>query len=134
MRSAAGSLNRCPLQSVFLFMHLLKTLTATAIAALVSTGCGTGSPAAEPATSSAPADGYVVKDYTFAPLTVAPGETVRVLDGDDEPHTLTAVDRSFDTGSFDKSEPGAFTAPNKPGTYDIFCEIHPSMRGTLTVR
>ena len=134
MTFAAGSLNRCPLPSVFLFMHLRKTLTATALAALASTGCGSETPAAEPATSSDSSGGYVVKDYTFAPLTVAPGETVRVLDGDDEPHTLTAVDRSFDTGSFDKSEPGTFTAPSKPGTYDIFCEIHPSMRGTLTVR
>jgi len=57
-----------------------------------------------------------------------------VLDGDDEPHTITAEDGSFDTGAFDKADPGSFTAPSEPGTYDFVCSIHPSMHGTLTVR
>ncbi|WP_211253534.1 MULTISPECIES: cupredoxin domain-containing protein [Actinomycetes] len=77
---------------------------------------------------------YTVADYAFAPLTVAPGQEVEVVDSDAEAHTLTAIDGSFDTGSFDNSSPGTFTAPDKPGTYDFVCEIHPSMTGTLTVQ
>jgi plastocyanin len=112
-----------------------RTVLAAAVTALLLTGCASSgsSPSAPPAPHAA-GDGYLVKDYTFPPLTAAPGQTVRVVDGDDEPHTLTAEDGSFDTGSFDKSEPGSFTAPSKPGTYPILCKIHPSMHGTLTVR
>ena len=108
------------------------TLLAAAALAVLLTGCASSSPS--PAAPSAAVDGYVVKDYGFAPLTAAPGQTVRVVNGDDEPHTVTAKDGSFDTGSFDKSEPGSFTAPSQPGTYPIVCTVHPSMHGTLTVR
>ncbi len=119
-------------------MHL-HTVLAAAVATLLLTGCGSSessrsSPSAQGAAPSATGDGYLVKNYTFTPLTAAPGQTVRVLDGDDEPHTVTAEDGSFDTGSFDKTEPGSFTAPTTPGTYKIICRIHPSMHGTLTVR
>ncbi len=115
-------------------MHLFVLIPAAAVAGLLISGCGSDGSSAPPAASAPAGDGYVVKDYTFGPLTVAPGQQVRVLDGDDEPHTLTAEDGSFDTGSFDKAEPGTFTAPTKPGTYAFLCKIHPSMQGTLTVR
>ena len=111
------------------------TVLAATLTALLLTGCAAnGSRPSAPPAPNAAGDGYVVKDYTFPPLTAAPAQTVRVVDGDDEPHTLTAEDGSFDTGSFDKSQPGTFTAPAKPGTYKIVCKIHPSMHGTLTVR
>ncbi len=110
----------------------LSLLVPVAAVVLTLSGCGSEEPAAPAA--AVPDDGYLVKDYTFTPITASPGQVVRVLDGDDEPHTLTADDGSFDTGSFDKAEPGTFTAPTKPGTYTFVCKIHPSMRGTLTVR
>lgn len=121
---------------VSLGMYLRGALPATTAAALLLAGCGSSgsTPSTQPAAPLAASDAYVVEQYTFQPLTVAPGETVRVVDGDDEPHTVTAEDGSFDTGSFDKSEPGSFTAPTEPGTYKILCKIHPSMHGTLTVR
>lgn len=77
---------------------------------------------------------YTVEQYTLPPLTVAPGTTVQVLDRDDEPHTVTADDGTFDTSSFDKTHPGTFTAPARPGTYAVHCTVHPSMHGTITVR
>lgn len=67
-------------------------------------------------------------------MTVAPGTKVTVVDGDDEPHTVTADDGAFDTGSLDKTHPGSFTAPSKPGAYAIHCKVHPSMHGTIIVR
>ncbi len=117
-------------------MHLHEALPAAGVAALLLAGCGSNGSSTPPQPAAPPAagDAYVVEQYTFAPLTVAPGQTVRVVDGDDEPHTVTAEDGSFDTGSFDMSDPGSFTAPSKPGTYKIVCKIHPSMQGTLTVR
>jgi len=115
-------------------MPLPTALPAVAVAALLLTACGSGAdgPSAQP--EAPDRQGYVVEDYTFPPLTVAPGEAVRVINADDEPHTVTAEDGSFDTGSFDRSEPGSFTAPATPGTYRFGCKVHPSMHGTLTVR
>jgi plastocyanin len=115
-------------------MRLSLLVPAAAMAALALSGCGSDEPATPAAAAPVPDDGYLVQDYTFTPIIVSPGQVVRVLDGDDEPHTVTAEDGSFDTGSFDKSEPGTFTAPSKPGTYAFVCSIHPSMHGTLTVR
>ena len=48
-------------------------------------------------------------------------------------HTLTAKDGAFDTGSVDQGTTVSFTAPAAPGTYEFFCEIHPSMTGSLVV-
>jgi plastocyanin len=114
-------------------MRLSLLVPAAAVAALAVSSCGSADPST-PAAAPVPDDGYLVQDYTFTPITVSAGQVVRVLDGDDEPHTVTAEDGSFDTGSFDKTDPGTFTAPSKPGSYAFVCNIHPSMRGMLTVR
>lgn len=116
----------------FLLLH--TTAAAVVLAACGGTATAPPPPTPPGAAAAETSGDYVVRDYTFTPLTVAPGQTIRVVDGDDEPHTLTAEDGSFDTGSFDASEPGSFTSPNTPGTYPFVCRIHPSMRGTLTVR
>ena len=118
-------------------------LVATAPVALLLAGCGSSGSTASgpPADSGAAGAGggaagatYTVAQYQLPALTIAPGAMVRVIDGDDEPHTVTADDGSFYTGSFDKNHPGMFTAPSKPGSYTIKCKIHPSMHGTITVR
>ena len=48
-------------------------------------------------------------------------------------HTLTAKGGAFDTGTVDQGVVTSFTAPAAPGTYEFFCEIHPSMTGSLVV-
>ncbi|MDQ6650467.1 MAG: cupredoxin domain-containing protein [Actinomycetota bacterium] len=97
--------------------------------------CGGGSKSASTAPAAA-GDSQVltVKSFKFAEITVAPGATIRLVNDDDEPHTVTADDKSFDSKSFDKKAPGSLVAPSKPGTYKFHCEVHPSMHGTLTVR
>ncbi len=130
-------------------MTRTRLLLAAIPASLLLAACGSsgsgaaGAPSAVAPTSAAGSAGasaagaattYTVAQYTLPALTVAPGTKVQVIDGDDEPHTVTADDGSFDTGSFDKTHPGAFTAPSKPGNYAISCKIHPSMHGTITVR
>lgn len=123
---------------------LLAALPASLLlAACGSSGSGSGeAPAAAPTTAAgspgaSPAGAattYTVAQYKLPALTVAASTTVQVLDGDDEPHTVTADNGAFDTGSFDKTHPGTFTAPSKPGSYAIHCTIHPSMHDTITVR
>ncbi|MEM7285294.1 MAG: cupredoxin domain-containing protein [Actinomycetota bacterium] len=65
--------------------------------------------------------------------TVSTGQTVTVANADGAPHTLTAVDGSFDTGVIQGGASATLTAPLAPGSYAFFCSLHPSMTGTLTV-
>ena len=118
---------------------------ALAAVALAAAGCGGGGssaslPGSAQISKAATAGGgssrpvLTVSAFQFADITVAPGATIQLVDNDDEPHTVTADDKSFDSTSFDKASPGSLVAPNKPGRYPFHCEVHPSMRGTLTVR
>ncbi len=88
------------------------------------------------ASAAAPASpaGFTIQGYKFPALTATAGQKITIADGDDEPHTVTADDGSFDSGSFDKAAPGTLLAPKTPGVYPVHCTIHPSMHGTLTVR
>ncbi len=73
-------------------------------------------------------------DGTRRPRAADPVTTLRIVDADSEPHIVTAVDGSFDSGSFDPDSPAKLTAPAKPGTYKITCTIHPSMEGEIVVQ
>ena len=71
--------------------------------------------------------------YEPARLTVAAGTTIIWRNNDQVEHTVTAADRSWDSGTI---RPGAtwqrtFT---RPGTYEFFCTPHPFMKGTVVVR
>lgn len=102
-------------------------IAAALAAAFTVAACGSASPAAVPAE-------FTITGYTFPTITAAPGSTITIADGDAEPHTVTADDGSFDSGSFDGSAPGKLVVPTTPGSYPIHCAVHPSMHGTLTVR
>lgn len=68
-----------------------------------------------------------------APLTVAPGATVTVVNSDSAEHSVTAdTDKAFDV-DVDGKGTATFTAPTKPGTYAYHCSYHPSMHGELVV-
>jgi plastocyanin len=106
------------------------------VVAATSLGVAGCSQAPSPGTSTtgAPASAaFTIKDYTFPELAVAPGQKITVVDADSEPHTVTADDGSFDTGSFDTEAPGMLTAPTTPGVYPVHCTVHPTMHGKLTV-
>ncbi|WP_236652125.1 cupredoxin domain-containing protein [Streptacidiphilus neutrinimicus] len=79
----------------------------------------------------------VVDNFAYQPmaLTVAPGQTVTVVNHDSTAHTLTATsNHAFDTGRIDAGATGSFTAPTTPGSYSYICTIHQFMHGTVTVR
>ena len=84
--------------------------------------------------SSTSTNEVLVKNYAFPPIAATPGEKLKLVDGDDEPHTVTADDGSFKFGPFNPKAPGLLVAPTKPGTYVFHCEIHPTMHGTLVVQ
>ncbi|MEM9714540.1 MAG: cupredoxin domain-containing protein [Actinomycetota bacterium] len=92
-------------------------------------------PAEAAAPAGAPAEGSItIADFAFgSPIEIAAGGSVSVDNVDGAPHTVTAVDGSFDTGNLDGGASGSFSAPSAPGTYEFFCAIHPSMTGQLIV-
>jgi len=74
-----------------------------------------------------------VTEFQFEDVTVAAGGTVAVTNDSGAAHTFTA-----DDGDFDEPLPVGETvdvqAPSAPGEYPYHCEIHPSMKATLTVQ
>ncbi|MFE4256552.1 cupredoxin family copper-binding protein [Streptomyces sp. NPDC056910] len=132
------------------------TVLIVAALCLVSTltgcsGSGDGSPSSStpPASVSAPASAsppssesgkgevkVTIKGFAFHPATfeVGPGTKITVTNEDSATHTLTADDKSFDTGDLAQGKSATFTAPSKPGSYSYICTVHPNMKGTLTVR
>jgi plastocyanin len=70
--------------------------------------------------------------YDPDPVTVQAGGKVIWLNQDTAPHTATADDGSFDTGTLERGKLKSETF-KEPGTYTYFCEIHPTMHGTVEV-
>lgn len=75
-----------------------------------------------------------IADFAFDPdpVTVQAGGKVIWLNQDSAPHTATAEDGSFDTGTLEEGKLKSETF-KRPGTYEYICEIHPGMHGTVAV-
>jgi len=74
------------------------------------------------------------EQYKFQPgnISVAAGETVTWTNNSDAPHTVTADDAAFDSGTFDENETFEQTF-DTAGQFAYHCEIHDYMHGTVTV-
>ena len=77
----------------------------------------------------------LIKDDAFSPqtLSVVAGQTVAFTNRDDDAHTVTAVDASFDSKGLDTNAVWRRTFL-KAGVYRYFCELHPFMKGTIVVK
>ena len=51
---------------------------------------------------------------------------------DDDPHTVVADDKSFDSMGLGQGDAWSHTF-TKPGTYRYHCGVHPFMKGTVVV-
>jgi plastocyanin len=71
--------------------------------------------------------------YVPASDTVAAGDTVVWINEDAVPHTATAADQAWDTGSIETKE-SALVVVTKKGDYAYLCAFHPNMSGTLIVQ
>ena len=70
--------------------------------------------------------------YSPDPVRVQVGGKVIWQNMDSAPHTATADDGSFDTGTLEQGKLKSETF-KEAGTYTYFCEIHPTMHGTVEV-
>jgi plastocyanin len=75
-----------------------------------------------------------IVEFTYQPdpVVVQVGGKVIWQNQDTAPHTATADDGSFDTGTIEKGKIGSETF-KEAGTFTYFCEIHPDMHGTVEV-
>ena len=110
--------------NVFDSVKLQRLALCASLLALVAACGGSSKATAE----------VLVKNYAFPPITANPGEKLKLVDGDDESHTITADDGSFKFGPFSPKKPGQLVVPTKPGSYAFHCDIHPTMHGTLVVQ
>ncbi len=127
MHTAAGTTSR-----------MVAVFVAAVAVVLGLVACGASPSAGDNGTTAAVpgSDAIIIKDFAFGPqeLIVTPGATITVTNQDKSTHTVTAADKSFDSGNIAAGQTGKVTAPTKPGSYPFACIPHPFMTGTLVVR
>lgn len=80
-------------------------------------------------------DSVEIVEFLYEPeaVTVEAGTEITWTNADTAPHTATADDSSFDTGTLNKGDSGSATF-DEPGTYSYYCRFHAFMKGTVEVR
>ncbi len=111
--------------------------TTTTAGAEEDAATTTTAAAGDDTTTTAAAGGgtatITIADFAFVDVpTVSVGDTVVVENTDSASHTWTSRDGAFDSGTLGAGDTFEFTF-TEPGDYDFFCQIHPSMTGTITV-
>lgn len=78
--------------------------------------------------------GDTITDFKFSPgtLTIHVGDTVTWTNSGPSPHTATAGNGGFDTGTLTKGASASHTF-TQSGTFSYICTIHPFMKGTVVV-
>ena len=75
-----------------------------------------------------------IEDFYFEPANAAvqPGDTIVWTNNGAHPHTVTADDGSFDSGTLQPGQSFSWTF-QAPGMVTYHCSIHPSMTGSVGV-
>ena len=90
---------------------------------------------AAPSPEPSPVSTIHIKNFAYVPdtVTIHPGSTVRFIEDDETPHTVTAADHSYDSGDLNQKDTWKHTFATE-GTYKYFCAYHPYMKGTVIVK
>ena len=72
-------------------------------------------------------------NYLQPRMQVTVGTTVVWTNNDPLPHTVTASDKSFNSGLIQPGKTYSHTF-SKAGTFSYYCIPHPFMKGTVVVR
>lgn len=88
-----------------------------------------------PTAARSAAPSVFIKNDAFSPqiLTIVAGQSVTFTNNDDDAHTVTASDGTFDSKGLDTNGVWRHTF-SKAGNYRYFCELHPFMQGTIVVK
>jgi plastocyanin len=111
----------------------LRRVVVGVAAAVLAVGpaCGSGDSASKPKGNAV----VSIKGFKFSPerITLPSESELRVVNEDDTAHTLTADDKSFDTGNIAHGKE-ATVRLSKEGQFAYHCAIHDSMKGVIQVR
>lgn len=107
------------------------TETATESTSTDASGAGNAPAPSGDAVRSAKVE---IEDFAYDPnpVTIEEGGKVIWINRDSAPHTATAEDGSFDTGTLEEGKLRSESFKT-PGTYAYICSIHPRMHGTVEV-
>jgi plastocyanin len=77
----------------------------------------------------------IIEGVQFSPseLVVHPGDRIVWVNKDPFPHTATAADKAFDSGSIAADTSWSYTATKK-GEIEYSCTFHPTMKGKIKVQ
>jgi plastocyanin len=97
-------------------------------------GDDSGGSTPAPSGDAARSEEVEIEDFEYRPdpVTIEEGGKVIWKNRDSAPHTATAEDGSFDTGTLEEDKIGSESF-KEPGTYAYICSIHPEMKGTVEV-
>jgi plastocyanin len=100
-----------------------------ALGMLLGSAESVAAPAVDPARHT-----VVISGVRFDPqtLTVKVGDIVIWVNHDPFPHTVTAVNKQFDSHEIAAERSWQYKA-RKAGVFDYACTLHPTMLGTLRV-
>jgi plastocyanin len=124
----------------------LRPALATLIAGVTLVSCaspaGSGSttaPAASAPTAAPKAAALQIKGFAFSPatLTIDKGTVVTITNNDSATHTFTSGASRTKDGKFDQQISGSADGTvtfDTAGTFEYFCQLHSSMKGTVVVK
>jgi plastocyanin len=90
--------------------------------------------AATPAAAAPQTTTVHIKNFQYVPqsITIHAGDNITFVNDDDEAHTVSATDKAFDSGGLDTNQKWQHVFKTS-GKFNYFCEMHPYMKGTVTV-
>lgn len=76
-----------------------------------------------------------IRGFEYVPQTleVAVGDTVVWVNRDFVPHTATATDSTWDSGDIARDGSWSYV-PRERGRQEYLCALHPTMKGSFTVK
>ncbi|HEY7583981.1 MAG TPA: hypothetical protein VIB78_10230 [Acidimicrobiia bacterium] len=110
-------------------LFLLTTILVLAMIPAVAGAGGGGSISLCPAYSSGTTISVLDSCFNGIAHTAPLGDTLTVSNDGEIPHTLTAVDGSFDTGQLAPGETATLSF-DEAGIYKVFCTLHGSVDGS----
>ena len=112
-----------------------KTALTAAAALALGLGMLVQNPAAADDTTSTKTATVDTKDFLYSPtpLSVAVGQKVVFKNSDSVAHTVTAEDKSFDSGDMQQGKTWSHVF-DKAGTYTYTCAYHSFMHGSIVVK
>lgn len=116
-------------------LALARVHTPAAAACIAAAGVFAFAAACARPAPPARARRVAVESFRFTPpaIVVAPGDTVVWTNGDLVPHTATAFDSTFSSGSIGAGAEWRWVAAGA-GRHEYVCAFHPGMRGSVEVR